>query len=102
MLRVKRRRSKPKEQHKPAARVKRDAAGKREYRVMTVALIREPAQLDAVEVAFSESARFYRLLRANPRFEKNLAALREAKEKRRTVHVRMEAAQSNTIRDVNA
>jgi hypothetical protein len=68
---------------------------------MTVALIREPAELDAVEVAFSESARFYRLLRANPRFKKNLAALHEAKEKRRPVRVRMESPQSNAIRDVN-
>jgi len=100
VLGVKRRKPKATEQHTQAVAAKPGAGG--EYRVMTVALIREPAQLDAVEVAFSESARFYRLLRANPRFEKNLAALREAKEKRRTVHVRMEAAQSNTIRDVNA
>ena len=102
MLRVKRRRSKPKEQHKPAARVKRDAAGKREYRVMTVALIRDPKQSNAVEVAFSESARFYRLLRANPKFENILTELREAKEKQRPVRVLMESLESNTINDVDA
>ena len=102
MLRVKRRRSKPKEPHKPAARVKRDAAEKREYRVMTVALIREPRQLNDVEVAFSESARFYRLLRANPNFENILTQLREAKEKQRPVRVLMESPESNTIDDVDA
>lgn len=80
----------------------RVAEGEGEFRVMTVALIREPAQLDAVEVAFSESARFYRLLRAHPKFVGILTALRAAKEKRRPVRVRMEAPQSDTIRDVEA
>ena len=96
MLGVKRKKPKA----KPTAAAKPGAEG--EYRVMTVALVREPAELDAVEVAFSESARFYRLLRANPRFREILMALHEAKEKRRTVRIRMEAPQSNTIRDVNA
>jgi len=69
---------------------------------MTVALIREPKQLNDVEVAFSESARFYRLLRANPKFEDILTELREAKEKQRPVRVLMESPESNTINDVHA
>ena len=73
-----------------------------EYRVMTVALIRDPKQSNAVEVAFSESARFYRLLRANPKFENILTELREAKEKQRPVRVLMESLESNTINDVDA
>ena len=99
---MKRRRSKPKEQHKPEATVKPDTARKREYRVMTVALIREPKQLNDVEVAFSESARFYRLLRANPKFEDILTELREAKEKHRPVRVLIESPGSNIIEDVDA
>ena len=101
MLRVKRRRSKPKGQHNPASTIKPNVA-KREYRVMTVALIREPKQLNDVEVAFSESARFYRLLRANPKFEDILTELREAKEKQRPVRVLLESPESNTIDDVDA
>ena len=37
------------------------AKSERVYREMTVALLRERKDLQAVEVAFSESARFYRL-----------------------------------------
>ncbi len=69
------------------------------YRVMTVALIREPAGVEMVEVAFSESARFYRLLRANPEFKRILAVLREAKEKKRAVLVAMEPPQGAVIVD---
>lgn len=67
---------------------------------MTIALIREPKETEEVEVAFSESARFYRLLRANPGFERILTALREAKDKKRPVGVMMETPQSNVIVDV--
>jgi hypothetical protein len=67
-----------------------------------VALIREPKQLNAVEVGFSESARFYLLLRANPKFENILTELRDAKEKHRPVRVLMESPESNTISDVDA
>ena len=69
---------------------------------MTVALIREPKPLNDVEVAFSESARFYRLLRANPKFEDILTELREAKEKQCPVRVLLESPESNTIDDVDA
>lgn len=69
---------------------------------MTVALIREPEGEEAVEVAFSESARFYRLLRVNPNFETIRATLREAKQKKRPVRVMMESPQSNVIVDVES
>lgn len=82
------------------ATVESAARGKQEYRVMTVALIRDPKETQEVEVAFSESARFYRLLRANPEFESILTALREAKEKKRPVRVKMEIPQSNVIADI--
>ena len=45
---------------------------------MTVAHIREQSQPDAVEVMFLESARFYQLLRTNPKFETILHRLRAA------------------------
>jgi hypothetical protein len=69
---------------------------------MTVALIREPKVADAVEVAFSESARFYRLLRANVEFERILTTLREANENKQPVRVMMESPQSNLIVDARA
>ena len=69
------------------------------YRVMTVALIREPEEADAVEVAFSESARFYRLLRTHSEFERVLRELRAAKDTKGPVHVMMESPQSNVIVD---
>lgn len=75
-------------------------ADKQEYRVMTVALIREPEEGDAVEVAFSESARFYRLPKASLEFERMLRELRGAKEARRPVRVLMDSPQGNLIEDV--
>ena len=63
---------------------------------------RDTATREYVEVAFSESARFYRLLRANPKFEDILMELREAKEKQRPVRVLIESMESNIIEDVDA
>lgn len=74
--------------------------GGQEYRVMTVALIREPEKADAVEVAFSESARFYKLLRTHSEFARVLRELRAAKDTKRPVRVMMETPQSNVILDV--
>ena len=73
--------------------------GKNDSRIMTVALIREPKEADAVEVAFSESARFYKLLRKNPEFERIARELHEAKDTRRAVRVMIEPPQSNVIVD---
>ena len=69
---------------------------------MTVALVREPEGVDMVEVAFSESARFYRLLKVNPEFQRILTALREAKENKRPVFVMTESPQGNMIVDAKA
>ncbi len=107
MLGVKKGRRNRKGHDKLAAASRADIAGrptpgKREYRVMTVALIRDQEGLEAVEVAFSESARFYRLPRGNPEFERILRALHKAKEKRRPVCVLLESPESSLIEDVEA
>jgi hypothetical protein len=99
---VKKGKRQPKRVNEPATAQRLSTAGKQEYRVMTVALIREPKETEAVEVAFSESARFYRLLRANQGFDRILTALREAKEKKRPVRVMMESPESNVIWEVEA
>lgn len=48
----------------------------RRVRRLTVAAVREPPGADHVEVLFLESARFYRLLRANPEFTAAVERLR--------------------------
>jgi len=100
VLGVKKSKGKPKGLKKAVPRVTPAAPRPGEYRVMTVALIREPEGVEAVEMAFSESARFYRLMRVNPGFERILRAFREARENRRPVLVMMESPQSNVIKDV--
>lgn len=67
---------------------------------MTVALIRELKEAEAVEFAFSESARFYRLLRTHSEFERIFRELRRAKENRQPIRVLMESPQSDLIADV--
>jgi hypothetical protein len=69
---------------------------------MTVALIRDRGGADAVEVAFSESARFYRLLPKNPKFDTILGLLREAKEKNRPVRVLVDFPEGDVIQDAQA
>jgi len=69
------------------------------YREMTVALIRDRKDADAVEVAFSESARFYKVLRQNPKFEKILEHLRGAKEKKDSVRVLADFPEGDVIED---
>jgi hypothetical protein len=66
---------------------------------MTVALIRDRQDADSVQVAFSESARFYRLSRQNPKFEDILRLLREAHEKKRAVRVLIDFPEGDTIED---
>jgi hypothetical protein len=98
---VKKRRRRSKARYEPLAATSADTAGNRPYLLMTVAMIREPQQQKVVEVAFSESARFYTVLRANPKFESILAELRDAKKEHRAVRVLLDAPQSNTISDVD-
>ena len=66
---------------------------------MTVALIRERQDADEVEVAFSESARFYRLSRQNSKFENILRQLREARSSQRTVRVLLDVPYGDVIED---
>ena len=70
----------------------------RVYREMTVVLIRE--RKDVVEVAFSESARFYKLSRQNPKFEDILRRLREARDKKYPVRVLLDSPHGDVIEDV--
>jgi hypothetical protein len=87
---------------KPGSVSKPATAGEPKYREMTVALIREAEGTDAVQVAFSESARFYKLERKNPEFEKILQELRKAKEKRNDVRVLMNLPDGDIIEDAQA
>jgi hypothetical protein len=52
--------------------------GKRHYRTMTVAHIREPQGADYVEVLFLDSARFYRLSKKSAGYADALRRLRDA------------------------
>ena len=70
------------------------------YREMTVALIRERQDSEDVEVAFSESARFYRVLRQNPKFEDIIRELREAKKHQRPLRVLLDFPDGDVIEDV--
>ena len=67
------------------------------YREMSVAIIREA---DPVQVAFLESARFYKLSREHPGFERLLERLREARASRRVLKVRLASLDSDVIEDV--
>jgi hypothetical protein len=76
--------------------------GKRVYRNMTVALIRDQPGADTVEVAFSESARFYTLSRTHPDHARILRELREARENRSAVRVLVDDPEGDVIKDVQA
>lgn len=67
---------------------------------MTVAHIREQPQGDVVEVMFLESARFYQLLRSQPKFSALLERLREAEQKRAPVEITLASPESDLIADV--
>ncbi len=76
--------------------------GKRAYREMRVAHIREPEGAKYLEVMFLESARFYKLARQHPEFARILRQLREAKEKNSAVGVLMDVPEGEVIKDVEA
>ena len=77
-----------------------DRHGKRHYSEMTVAHIREQKGADSVEVVFLESARFYRLLRKNPVYDKVLRRLRDAMTKGHVLKVGIASQESDIIEDV--
>ena len=76
--------------------------GKRTYREMTVALLRDRKSTETVEVAFCESARFYQLRRRHPEFERILGRLREALDKKSVVQVLVDFPEGEVIEDVRA
>ena len=68
---------------------------------MTVANLRDTGSGDdVVVVTFLESARFYRLSKAHPRFGELLAALRSSLAEARAVRVRLADPTSDVIEDV--
>ena len=69
-------------------------------RKMTPANIREPQETDYAEVAFLESARFYRLFKKNPIYHQVVKLLREAIAKKGVVQVRCASDESNVIVEV--
>ena len=70
------------------------------FRAMTPVHIREPRGADYVEVAFLESARFYRLSRRNPIYHQIVKLLRDAIPKKRALQVRCTPLKSNAIAEV--
>jgi len=72
-------------------------AAERAVRELTVAAVREPPGVDFVEVAFLESARFYRLPRQHPRFAEALALLRAAQAEGRRLRVAFTAPHGDVI-----
>jgi hypothetical protein len=79
---------------------KTDKQGRRQYREMTVAHIRELKGADHVEVVFLESARFYRLLKKNPTYDGVLTLLLDAMAKGRVLKVRCASPESDIIKEV--
>jgi hypothetical protein len=77
-----------------------DRQGKRVCRLMTVAQIRAQKGAKYSEVAFLESARFYRLSRKNPRHDEVLKNLRHAMAKGRVLKVRFASPDDDIIEDV--
>ena len=81
-----------------------DPAGKRKsepYRQkLTVGHVREPDPSGNIEVIFLESARFYRLLRNNPKFNDVLKRLRDAEKEKRPINAATASMESDIIEDV--
>lgn len=69
-------------------------------RELTVAAIRERPGADHVQVAFLESARFYRLSKDRPGYEQALGALREARDAGRPVTVGLASLDGDEIESV--
>lgn len=67
---------------------------------MTVAHIREPKGAEDVEVVFLESARFYKLPRAHPSFDRILRQLRFALARGHLAQVRLTSPHGDVIEDV--
>jgi hypothetical protein len=67
---------------------------------MTVANIRERGGADDTQIAFLESARFYRLSKRHPAFARTLNLLREAQAAGRALSIGVASPDSDLIEDV--
>jgi hypothetical protein len=76
--------------------------GKRVYREMRVAHIREPEGTKYLEVMFLESARIYKLFKENPAYKEILGHLREALGKKYALRVRCAPTESDVIEELQA
>lgn len=79
-----------------------DQQGKSAYREMTVAHLREREDTGCVEVAFLESARFYKVLKQNPAFDEILGKLRGALKNGEGLRVRCTSPNGDVIQGVEA
>lgn len=70
-------------------------------REMTVAHIRERKGAEYVQVVFLESARFYKLPKAHPSFDKILGLVREAMAIGRVLTVRLASPDSDVIENAH-
>jgi hypothetical protein len=72
------------------------------FREMTVANIREPELANHLEVVFLESARFYKLRKDNPTYQKILSLLHDAMAKGGVLKVRFASPDSDVIEEVQS
>lgn len=70
------------------------------YREMTVANVRERGDVDDTQIAFLESARFYRLSKQHPGYAGTLIMLREAQKTGRVLSIGVASLDSDLIEDV--
>ncbi len=73
---------------------------RRLVRELTVAHVREPRGEEFAEVAFLESARFYRLPKSHPAYEETLARLRAAQAAGRPLAIVLASLESEVIEEV--
>lgn len=71
-----------------------------EFRAMTPAHVRESPAADDVQVVFLESARFYKLFKKNPAFNRIVNLLRDAINEHHTVRIRCTAPYGDVIEEV--
>ena len=76
--------------------------GKRHYREMSVANIRDRVGADYLEVVFLESARFFRLSRHSPAFHDICKLLREALKNGSVLKVGLASPESDVIEEIMA
>ena len=74
--------------------------GARCYRDMTVANVRERGGGEDTQIAFLESARFYRLTKRHPAYARTLKLLREAQAAGRVLSIGVASLDSDLIEDV--